>query len=964
MWNIGGVGLAIIIDTVIAIVLLAIFILVLQPCLVLYNTRKKRELLKETVIYENALTGNTDPVANEQVGTEEKDVDDKCTSGSWWRQPLSFFTYRFMFLYKTTKNLVLPRSRRKDRAKVSEQYGRDVATYLYFQQQIIYATLLCTLIGLVVFIPLHMTGTYPPLDTTTTGSEGDVTDKLVKVSIEMRINEPAVQSAHVILSVLFILIFAFFTILMFMRSNVVSEVNYMNADTQKVALAADSGRLATKYTTETKSQTLRNRYNMMGTATANSISDTIVPSMYLTSPYCLSIESIPSDMDQATFHKIVMDAATHAGISENLAKIALIPNFNERVEKQNVLVDLKHKKNVASYVHEHKPNKKQNVSLWCHKDTYHNSNKRKFKQKYAANEYYEKMIDMYESEVNNWDTKYDNDLDNNMSGTTSDEYGTVPENNRTEDEVAKQQKNSLLWEENVGNPKASGVGYIMFSTRAARSAFYKKFSTGIDISKKKVNQNNGFSMSKLAFWKKKKTEEDLSGNAVNKSKNIVYEFQKERAMLANVDILGLTSLRVDRMSYEPEDVDWQSVFQRNSLGGAGRFFRPIAIWTFLILVFLFVTTPAAATSGLQEILQIRQISVAADWAERFFGVFGSFFFQYLPALIVLIASVIIPIVIVKLTIAEKRISHSVTQRKIQQRIYLYLLLSVLILPSFALTAINGAFQYFSQPTPDVIALFGNVFVPNAGVFFVNYIVHAALLGNTLDLYKIGNMIKYFITARFTSPFWMKTPLARYLPPTDRLQAAEIAEMQLAMEYASMHLIISMALTYSVFQPIILVSALLFFLYKYYVDRYAILYVYGHRKKNSLYGAAFGFKTDFIAHYRCATQQVLMIWGSLFTFSFLQGMFYATKIVQDRNFIPHCVILLLCSAICLAMIPVTRVFLRRRRKSIVKQHNLKNGTSDAQIDPIEFQKMYEPCNTYPFLPTVSLPMGTPIVPSQV
>jgi len=886
----------------------------------------------------------------------EESLLDKATGTVWWREPGGFFYYRWLFIWYTFKTLFFPRVVKKDRARMAKKFGRDLSTYLSFQQNIIYAVLACSILACAILIPLHLTGTYPDLSgVDDSNAEVVASERLIRISVSMRIDEAGVMAAHVVLSIAFVLLFIFFCVLLFMKSSVTSELNYERADETKIKTMAFNRRIGVKNTTERAVQPFRNRLGMQGASIFSAADETSNSSIYLFSPYCLMIESVPADMDQGTFHNIVYSAVDSLNLGEKVAKIVMIPNFAKRVEKEEQILEWYHHADSVAYLMANKPKAKPTATVCCSRDEYDGSNKWRLRKKYEAGSYYNKQISRVSEELDTWDNKYRIALFNNLAATScsNGNYGNVPESNMLEEiEIEGSGKKFKA-------PPGSGVGFILFTNKAARKAFLRKYRTGINISKKNINPGKNSTISSLKVWDRKTKREKMAmaGNSVKRSELVEYNLQKD-SVISQVDLLGLTSMRVIKMDFEPEDLDWRSVFVRNTLSGLGKFLRTLIIYVILIFVFIFVSTPLALVTSLQDILAMGVIGLSADWVRRATGVFGAFFFQYLPTLLAVIASSILPIVIIKLTVAQKRLSHSSTQRKVEERIYFYLIMSILILPSMALVSVDGVFRYFGG-TENITAMFANAFVPSSGAFFINYVLHKALLGNTLALYKIGGLIVYFLQTRFTSRIWRKTPLARFISPIERFQAAERSELELGLEYANIHLIATLVLTYCVFQPIILVCGLLYFLYKYFVDRYTILYMYSHRSKNSLYGAAFGFKKDFIAHQRSCIQNVQIIFGSLFVFTFLQTMFYATKIVADRSFIPHTAIMAVVAAICALMIPLSKIYLTRRRKRIVRKNNVKTHVLDKEIDPAEFSKAYEPVSTFSFLPKLSKTESTTI-----
>lgn len=219
-----------------------------------------------------------------------------------------------------------------------------------------------------------------------------------------------------------------------------------------------------------------------------------------------------------------------------------------------------------------------------------------------------------------------------------------------------------------------------------------------------------------------------------------------------------------------------------------------------------------------------------------------------------------------------------------------------------------------------------------------------------------DLIVYLWTTRFTSPIWDLFGKRRYLTPVQRLKAAEATALYVEYEYSYMHWITSIALAYSMFSPIVLLCGLLYFIYKYYVDRYIILDTYSHRRENSLSGAAFGLKSDYIAQHRMAESNMVLVLGNLFIFSFFQAAFYGSKVPTDSRFIVHTSVTGLMSFSLLILIPATRYVMKRIRRTQIELSTQPNDV-EQQISSSIAKRWYEPCTTYDFIPPIPQPCSS-------
>jgi hypothetical protein len=218
------------------------------------------------------------------------------------------------------------------------------------------------------------------------------------------------------------------------------------------------------------------------------------------------------------------------------------------------------------------------------------------------------------------------------------------------------------------------------------------------------------------------------------------------------------------------------------------------------------------------------------------------------------------------------------------------------------------------------------------------------LKNSLDLLRIPNLLSYGIGK---IKQWI-----RYKTPIQRLWLAEQTTLYIEWEYAYMHFVVSIVLTFSYFSPVVLPIGLLYFLYKYFVDRTIILDAYSHRKNNSVLGAALGLKSDYLAHQRMVILNVQVMLGNMLVFCAFQAMFYGAKIVGDARFIPHTCITAVCGFICLVAIPLSSNIIWLLRKRHIKKVNYKGKKeSEVIISSKVAQNWYEPSTSFHYIPPI-------------
>ncbi|EFC40403.1 predicted protein [Naegleria gruberi] len=170
-----------------------------------------------------------------------------------------------------------------------------------------------------------------------------------------------------------------------------------------------------------------------------------------------------------------------------------------------------------------------------------------------------------------------------------------------------------------------------------------------------------------------------------------------------------------------------------------------------------------------------------------------------------------------LTRFEKYKSYSEESSVYLLRLFIYVVLSTLILPVLLLTSLDGVIRYFEQFSHSVSgsgdsnwqALFDYLFLPQSGAFFINYTIQYSLLGCFVDMIRLKDLIIYFYL-RFKS-----------VTEEEKENATKISEFDLPLEYGYMIAFFGIILTFSVFVPLILPIGFFYFIVKHLIDRYNI-----------------------------------------------------------------------------------------------------------------------------------------------
>jgi hypothetical protein len=393
----------------------------------------------------------------------------------------------------------------------------------------------------------------------------------------------------------------------------------------------------------------------------------------------------------------------------------------------------------------------------------------------------------------------------------------------------------------------------------------------------------------------------------------------------SAEVLDKFMLKAEQVNYGSQDIAWDHLFILQRFGRLGpKVLRIITIFVITLLI-VFFSTPLALTSTVQSLLELTNLFEASvDQMKKLLGPIGSLLFQYLPTLALLISSMTVPYAIILLSNAAQQKTHSNTRRLILKRTYTYLIISTLILPTMLLSSVDAAIQFFLSFN-DPSQAFGKLFIPASGAFFINYILQRAILKNMIDFLKIGDVLKFFYSSKLSILF----SSAGMISPQEKLQKTEVSALNIELEYAYHLSIMGIALCLSVFTPLILPAALLYFIGKHLADRYNVSYIYGQRQlvygvgEQPLNGSTLSKngENDFRSHYKTMQLITQLVLINLTIFTVYLSIFFGTKI-SNKMFIPHFSISLFLCACCVAGLIVLwflKSFVINRAKLLAKQN---------------------------------------------
>ncbi|XP_040574431.1 CSC1-like protein 1 [Lepeophtheirus salmonis] len=199
---------------------------------------------------------------------------------------------------------------------------------------------------------------------------------------------------------------------------------------------------------------------------------------------------------------------------------------------------------------------------------------------------------------------------------------------------------------------------------------------------------------------------------------------------------------------EKDNIEWG-----NFTTGFGALMREIFVNLALILTFIFFTTPQIVMGNLEDISTMiyhkKNVQVP------------SLIKSYIP---IILTSIIGKSAIFFVMLSTRLLGYT-TQTRINKKILTrgsaYFLLIVLILPAFGSLSIESLLQLYwnlfiqgSVGSEKNKSRWECIFLPNSGVFFIDYLITSAFIGNVFHLRKVTNIIK-LIKNSLISSSWLE-----------------------------------------------------------------------------------------------------------------------------------------------------------------------------------------------------------------
>lgn len=272
-------------------------------------------------------------------------------------------------------------------------------------------------------------------------------------------------------------------------------------------------------------------------------------------------------------------------------------------------------------------------------------------------------------------------------------------------------------------------------------------------------------------------------------------------------------LRRSLISYAPYpyDINWLNIGIDMKL----LWLRKIAISLILFLIFFFLSTPAF-------LLKAMELSKAEELLRKGIGKLGSTFTDFLSPFLMMILSIILPSIVNYACQLIPYKTISALNHAIMSKVFAFLLMMILILPSAGFLSINAMLEDILAPENEVRKFRWNCLFPvDNGAFFVIYTLQAAILGNTVELLRLPELCQYILYSVL-----LKSD-AEYRTARKMVTF----EFPFGVSYPRFLLIFTITITYSLACPLIAPCGLLYMICKHLVDRYNIYHVYTPSKIN-------------------------------------------------------------------------------------------------------------------------------------
>lgn len=253
----------------------------------------------------------------------------------------------------------------------------------------------------------------------------------------------------------------------------------------------------------------------------------------------------------------------------------------------------------------------------------------------------------------------------------------------------------------------------------------------------------------------------------------------------------------------PNDIYWENLNSHSEHW----YLRSFCINFFMFVVLFFLTTPFVVITSL-DVLNI--VDIVKDMSPLMY--------QFLPTLLLWTVAALMPVLVSYSDQFVRHWTRSSENHTVMRKTFIFLLFMIIILPSLGLTSAK-AFVEWAVKSKGKSMRWECVFLPDNGVFYVNYVVTSAFIGTALELIRFPELFLYVVQMCST----------RSIAERPSVRKAILCEFPFGIQYAWFLLIFAATVIYSLSCPLITPFGMVYLVLKHCVDRHNIIFAYGPSK---------------------------------------------------------------------------------------------------------------------------------------
>jgi len=357
--------------------------------------------------------------------------------------------------------------------------------------------------------------------------------------------------------------------------------------------------------------------------------------------------------------------------------------------------------------------------------------------------------------------------------------------------------------------------------------YYKKEEERLDEEVKQATEKAKSSPLEMMFVTFSKINDSMrvfqdhnNGKSVVKYKHVpIFQWHSKPPESKVSDSLGVKKWKV-WYAPPPSDMYWENLAMKRYW----LLLRSVVVNFILLIVVLFLTTPEYITNRLQPILNYIYGSITNGTIAGNPIVIPTYITDFLPTLLLWSFTALLPLLV---SYSIRYLGHwtrSGENHSIMRKTFWYLLVMVVIFPTFGFTTAEAYLQWVIQNqfmNSTETFQWECIFLPDSGAFFVNYVITSALIGCGLELMRIPEMLWYLIQAC----------LSKSKAETPAIRRAVIYEFMYGEQYARLLLMFALVTMFSISCPLITPFGCIYFGFKHFVDRHNLAFVYAPSKIN-------------------------------------------------------------------------------------------------------------------------------------